>query len=442
VVGYLLQLLGIEPSTYQGVAKAAVLGGILLACFAAGISLKDVTQTCGGDLRPKIVGARCLWSGVNPYTFRWKKEKSDWFLDPWQRTSEPSRCTYPPTALLFYSTFAWLPYLAQRLLWATLEWLALFLSFVFLNRTIALSFDKLLFTTLVLYFFVPSELWRFHVERGQFYVFVLLTLSLAIFFSSRANGDSLVAGVFFAFSAALRLPFILIMPPLWIFGLKRTSLAMLGTFVFLVCCTLPLCGIDAWKGFTATASSWDHVALKPSYIDPHRTEPSVPPIAEGVDFRHYIDFDYTDLTFNGAYRRLHLFRFDALPAASTISKVLAGSWLLITMTSALSLRRRGVSLQYILTFAIVTAFSTELFLPHRYDYAEILHLVPLALVIPLVAAAPNSSRLITAFALILAGLGSCFLPSYGVALRAVLLFGGYVLILYHQPKANFRYPGH
>jgi len=352
--------------------------------------------------------------------------------DPWQRTSEPSRCTYPPTALLFYSTFAWLPYFVQRPLWAALEWLALFLSLAFLNRTIALTFGKLLFTTLALYFFVTSELWRFHVERGQFYVFVLLTLSLAVFFSLRANGDSVVAGVFFAFSAALRLPFILIMAPLWIFGLKRTTLAMVSTFVFLVCCTLPLGGIDAWKGFVATASSWERLALRPRFIDPHRTEPTVPAIAEGADFRNYISVDYTDLTFNGLYRRLHLFRFDALPAASRISKVLAASWLLIAMASALFLRRRDVSLRYILTFAIVTAFVTELFLPHRYDYAEILHLLPLALVIPLVAAAPNSSRLLTALALILAGLGAGFLPGYGVALRAALLFGGYLLVLNHQ----------
>src|SRR2546423_15302708 len=95
---FLLQLLGIEPSIYRGTAKAVILGGIFLACLAICISLRDVTHTCGGDLRPKVIGARCLWSGINPYTFRWSPGKSDLLLDPWRKKSEPSRCTYPPIA--------------------------------------------------------------------------------------------------------------------------------------------------------------------------------------------------------------------------------------------------------------------------------------------------------------------------------------------------------
>src|SRR5262249_52159803 len=156
-----------------------------LACFAICISLKDVTQNCGGGLRPKVICARCFWSGLKPYTFRLNEGKSDLFLDPLQRTTQPRRWTYPPTALLFYSIFAWLPYSLQRLLWAALEWLALFLSLSLLNRTIASSLAKLVFTTLAFYFFVTAELWRFHVERGQFYVFVLLAISLGLFFCSR-----------------------------------------------------------------------------------------------------------------------------------------------------------------------------------------------------------------------------------------------------------------
>lgn len=153
----------------------------------------------------------------------------------------------------------------------------------------------------------------------------------------------------------------------------------------------------------------------------------MPPVAEGVDFRASILFKYTDLTFNGLYRHLQLYRVRQLPSASRLSKGLAGLWIVTVAVLAAVVPRKNPPIRYTLTFAIVAAFVIKLVLPHRYDYAEILHLAPLALIIPFLVARNSSSSLI--LPLILTGLAAGPIQGYGPILRCLLLICAYTFAL-------------
>ncbi|MDA1230688.1 MAG: hypothetical protein O2856_07940, partial [Planctomycetota bacterium] len=109
----------------------------LLAALALGMCLVNVWHTChdvrdygGTDLRVRVVGARALVRGINPYTIIETADLDPALRDPDQ--SGLSRCTYPQTLLFFYAPLSSLEYPVQRAIWAILEWSAFVGSVVLL----------------------------------------------------------------------------------------------------------------------------------------------------------------------------------------------------------------------------------------------------------------------------------------------------------------------
>ena len=196
----------------------------ILAALACGLCLVNVwhsyhdVQNYGGtDLRVRIVGARALVRGVNPYTMQQTEDLDPALRDPDQ--SGLSRCTYPPTLLWFYAPLSSLKYLTQRVIWAVLEWCAFIASVVVLSACIESRNTRYWFLVAAIGLFGSSFFWRLHVERGQYYIFVVLLISIGMLVLLKTQ-QTVVAGIFWAIAICLRPTVGLLVVP-WLMGTQR-----------------------------------------------------------------------------------------------------------------------------------------------------------------------------------------------------------------------------
>ncbi len=168
-----------EPLASDATEKAVLLAGFVLSFIVLLVSLEDIGRYAGIDFRNRIVGARVLLTGQDPYTFEWQPGMPVELLDPCH-DARVHRLTAPPPTLFLYAAIAELPYKVERLISCLLEWAAFIVCAFVLTRTIAVGQKRFLFLAATTVFFVLSFFWRAHLERGQVYVFHLLLLSCAV----------------------------------------------------------------------------------------------------------------------------------------------------------------------------------------------------------------------------------------------------------------------
>ncbi|MEC4881463.1 MAG: hypothetical protein SAL70_08950, partial [Scytonema sp. PMC 1070.18] len=131
------------------------------------VDLKNTFEYGGIDLRNRVVGARLLNRGMDPYYFKWSQGQDERLLDPLDKPYIPvSRVTVPPTVLLLHSTFANLPYFIQRVAWFLLQWGAFLTSLFILIANVKKGIEIKLLLMLGL-LFVSSNFWRIHTDVGQ-----------------------------------------------------------------------------------------------------------------------------------------------------------------------------------------------------------------------------------------------------------------------------------
>ena len=109
-----------------------IVSAIIITLIGFAIDLQNTFVYWGTDLRNRVVGARLIIDGIEPYFFSWHQGLSDRFLDPLDPVNSViSRVSVPPTVLALQSTIASLPYMPQKIIWLIVQWSA-FLGSVFL----------------------------------------------------------------------------------------------------------------------------------------------------------------------------------------------------------------------------------------------------------------------------------------------------------------------
>ena len=128
---------------------------LLITVFGFLVDLQTTFTYIGADLRTRVVGARLVLEGIDPYFFKWDSSWSDKFYDPMQ---DPyfsiSRVSVPPTVLALHSIMARLSYVYQKILWLIVQWSA-FLGTVFIFYVSNTSRIKTTFI-LIVSFFLPT----------------------------------------------------------------------------------------------------------------------------------------------------------------------------------------------------------------------------------------------------------------------------------------------
>jgi hypothetical protein len=352
-----------------------------LAAMAFRTSWQDVHQDGGTDLRCRVVGARAMLGGMNPYRLAPDSELPESLRDP-DRPLDPrsSRCTYPPTLLAMYGVFARLPYPMQRSLWFALEWTALLVSILTLATCIANRDIRLAFVAMSLVFAAAAPSWRLHVERGHYYVFLVVLMAIAARRTIARNGDDWLAGVCLGLAVAMRPTLVVALILLWVLNWRRSAIAGVMTAGACVLLTLPMTGIGQWRDYTDVVRGWQNEVV---FGDRSRVPPrSENTFVDGVDFRTNLDpenANLTSLVILGRLRRQ--FSLKPGPLWLVINNTLA---LIAVATPALFIwrRRSAIPPVAILAGSLMIAFLGEYFLPVRWGYADVLYVLPLALLLP------------------------------------------------------------
>ena len=108
-----------------GIFNLLLLLAVLVTAFGFLVDLQNTIDYIGTDLRNRVVGARLVVEGIDPYFFKWVPGLSDRLYDP---LDDPdflfSKVSVPPTVLTLHSIMARLPYLQQKILWLIVQWAA------------------------------------------------------------------------------------------------------------------------------------------------------------------------------------------------------------------------------------------------------------------------------------------------------------------------------
>jgi hypothetical protein len=277
-------LFGLRLDAVAAPLRLAFLAALLLAASNAVVTWHDVHEYGGTDLRARVVGARLLMLGQNPYRPQSGPVK-EWLFDPHGVFRDISRCPYDPPLLAVYASLCWLPYAVQRLAWFFLEWSALLVSIAVLARTFPGARARTGFVVLALAFFAGGAFWRLHVERGQYYSLLLVLLSCFVWQLKRGPRDDWRSGLLLGLAAALRPTLGIAVLPLWLLGYRRTAAGAFGSALAIVLVLLPVAGPGLWRDYARLVDVLE------------RAVPLVPPLAsapyggmvEGADFSRVLE---------------------------------------------------------------------------------------------------------------------------------------------------------
>ena len=107
------------------IVNLLVIMAITITLIGIVFDLKNTITYLGSDLRNRVVAARLVLKGIDPYFFKWYPELSDRFYDPLDIPEAIlSKVSVPPTVLALHSIIAPLTYLQQKLIWLVVQWVA------------------------------------------------------------------------------------------------------------------------------------------------------------------------------------------------------------------------------------------------------------------------------------------------------------------------------
>jgi hypothetical protein len=411
------------------------LAGITLASFMQ--SLGDVRESPGTDLRARVVGAREMILGIDPYFVPAKTNQIDALQDPDRYVAICSRCTYSPALLCLYVPFANLPYQTQRYIWFGFEWMALAASIILLRGMLRGRLLKNTFTAISLLFFVDSVFWRVHVERGQYYIFIVLLFSLtARLILGRGNDyedpdgrDKWWYGIPLGIAAALRLtPFAAVLP-LWVMGFRRTAIGAAVAALLCLSATLPIGGVKLWESYFRCVSIHSRLILDQDYLKSEKAKlPPLPDSAEGMTYRRMLNAPDVNMTFAAEVLQPLSHEFAWMPGMSKWETISRCGAIFVALLFPFILRRRSpFQPAEKIAAAILCVLLVDFFLPIRNSYADITFLVPLGLLITWML---RNETGYVCFAVIVLGLAMChsMLPVTNSIpmMRPPILMGGFL----------------
>jgi hypothetical protein len=151
-----------------------------------------------GDLRNRIVGARLIEDGRDPYFHKWKKAEGIRYYDPENFLDmKVSATTVSPFFLQLLAPIADWPEAQIVPFWLVLEYLAMAIITVIAVLIARTPAQKQMVLVIALLFLLTNA-WKEHINLGQCYIFT--PLIAALFYWSMRGKDSLVlaflAGLF------------------------------------------------------------------------------------------------------------------------------------------------------------------------------------------------------------------------------------------------------
>ena len=169
----------------------------LVSAIGFAVDFYNTLTYPGPDLRNRVVGARLMLEGIDPYFFKWQPGWSERFYDPMDNPTElVSKLSVPPTVLAVHAVMADLSYVQQRVIWLLAQWGAFIGTLLIFLKTSHSQAKKVLMLG-ASFFFANSLFWRLHISSGQIYVIYIFLLAIAWLFANRQSSYSRIISGFF-----------------------------------------------------------------------------------------------------------------------------------------------------------------------------------------------------------------------------------------------------
>ncbi|MBI2604346.1 MAG: DUF2029 domain-containing protein [Candidatus Harrisonbacteria bacterium] len=375
-----------------------LLAAAILVAIAGFVSdVKNTARYGGVDLRNRVTAARVAQElKQDPYFYKWSPTQSDRYLDPSDNTAIPvARVTVPPTVLLFHNLISALPYQTQRWIWFFFQW-ALFLGTVYLlTRRTETHYEKITIWILALLFIAGSQFFRLHVERGQIYLLYifLFALALDLFAREKTTASALVLG----YLISLRAPFVFAIVPFLLYKkYKFVSFVAAGALASVLITGL-FFPFTLWKSYEQSAAFQGAMRANPAT---NFSSPGVD-VAEGMNIREFLGVPGED---SSLQRIIHAATGTWLDGAALALLLVITTALLAFFAHRFHPSLSGGTNNLFLAGIIFTMLA-ELFIPApRWPYADVIWLIPLALLVAKLKTAPRGTVRSTVLGLALTGL--------------------------------------
>jgi hypothetical protein len=220
------------------------------------------------DLRNRVVGARAMLGGLDPYLYRWQPGAPTTLLDPYDFEARPtmSAVTVTPTVLALHALAANLHYRYHKFIWLAVQ-LLLFGGLVSAAIIRAKEPETKAAILVAGVMFSCTTFWRLHVERGQAYVLYYFVAVLYIsLLAWRHRHAEAVSGFVLGVLVCLRPHLALLGLPLITFHRLRT---ILGAFAGIA--------VGVFIPLTISPSVW------PDYVQSMWKYASVPAVPVNIE---------------------------------------------------------------------------------------------------------------------------------------------------------------
>jgi hypothetical protein len=347
----------------------------------------DARTYPGIDLRAKVVGARRLVKGLDPYY----DPRLELPPDPLRMISVN---TYSPALLVLYVPLRNLSWNEQRLTYFAFDWLAVMLCFALLAGVFPAEASTATLCFCFALLIIGDYSFRIHLERGQYYVGLSLLAALASVFIRRRD-DSWIYAAPLALLILLRPTYAISAVGFYIWGRRRYAMRAVVVLCVLILLLLPLTGIKVWKSYFASIQNVQKKALMAFDGMAPRGEALAANVStiEGVDFSKRMDLhgyeaDRTFIGFaNGSVRTkftdplVNWLGRRSSRAIATMNLVGLLSMAALSLTIMFGLGKCPQTSLIPIAFAFLMPMNLEFFGPQRFAYADVTVLVPLMLVL-------------------------------------------------------------
>jgi len=350
---------------------------IIIATLGFITDFKNTFKYGGMDLRNRVIGARLLIDGADPYYHKWDETMSERFLDPHDCPLAPvNRVTVPPTVLTLHSIIASLHYKIQRIIWFIFQWVLFLLSLVLFSKSTKLKYKSKLIWIIGLFFISGSYYWRLHVEKGQIYILYVFLITLSFWLSQQNfKTSSFLSGFFIGLTASLRPPVIFMSIPLFIYKKWKLLLGNIIGLMMGLSSSFILGNISVWKKYSSAMQIWGKIHLG---IISRRHDGFSQISAEGLDNLTIL----ADIPLHDSSLQYVFKTFLGISLSSNLLIIFLGFSILFFSIFMYNSRNKHVSIGNVFLIGITLVFLCEFFIPAaRLSYNDIIWLIPLSLII-------------------------------------------------------------
>jgi hypothetical protein len=352
------------------------------------VAISDLRDYPGVDLRPKVAGARALAVGIDPYEPNASAQPGEYF----KSNTVPN---YTSALLALFIPLSGLPFETQRTIYFWLDWVLAAGAFYLTQRAFCMRRERVYFFWIVYAIFILcSYSFRFHLERGQYYMLLLFLTSYAAA-SIQNSWTSWPSCVPVALLLLIRPTYLLILPVAFAcLGARKWSLRVISIAIVMFTMTLHYGGIQRWIEFVQVvhAVGAQHLETSKTLCCVPRRAPDYPAhnVIEKTDFAKMLPPHAVNGTFVGMVSLGFVHASREYPSVcglfstkwiARVSYVFIGLILTGGLAVIRSARNRIVSRNVLIAFMVLWPLILEIFGPERYFYTAVVEVLPLSMLV-------------------------------------------------------------